>query len=202
MPQQHSARRIECTCERCGAPFPILASRLRHQRGRFCSRSCRANAYVERRWGALSERFWTNVDRSSGADACWPWIGATDGHGYGQISLDSHPIKASRLAYLLAKGAIPDGALIRHTCDNPPCCNPSHLIPGTHADNSRDMRERGRQNLGVRNPRSLLTEDAVRAIRAAVRDQTATQRELATRYGVSIQCVNAVVRGRAWQHVS
>jgi hypothetical protein len=36
------------------------------------------------------------------------------------------------------------GRVVRHTCDNPRCINPLHLLIGTRADNNRDRAERGR----------------------------------------------------------
>ena len=40
---------------------------------------------------------------------------------------------------------IPEGMVLRHTCDNPACCNPNHLVLGTQQDNVDDMHARGRQ---------------------------------------------------------
>lgn len=53
--------------------------------------------------------------------------------------------KTHRVSYFLTHGHLPPAPLvIRHTCDNPPCCNPAHLVPGTYQDNARDCVERGR----------------------------------------------------------
>lgn len=41
-------------------------------------------------------------------------------------------------------GPVPKGLVVRHSCDNPPCCNPDHLLIGTQQDNVNDMIERGR----------------------------------------------------------
>lgn len=83
-------------------------------------------------------RFWAKIDQR-GPDDCWPWL-AGRSKGYGQFL----NYLAHRIAWFLTHGEIPAGAVIRHTCDNPPCCNPNHLVPGTHGQNFRDMVERGR----------------------------------------------------------
>jgi hypothetical protein len=87
--------------------------------------------------------FWTAVDQSGGSDACWPWQRHRNPEGYGVTKLAGFR-RAHRLAWCLTNGPIPDGMLVCHTCDNPPCCNPAHLFLGTESDNRQDMLAKGR----------------------------------------------------------
>lgn len=83
------------------------------------------------------------VDTSAGTDACWPWTGSRNRYGYGRAKVQGVEMNASRAAYIAAHGPIADALLVRHDCDNPPCCNPRHLRAGSQLDNMADRRERG-----------------------------------------------------------
>jgi DNA-binding CsgD family transcriptional regulator len=77
-------------------------------------------------------------------DACWLWEGRRDRKGYGVVDLDGRTWRAHRKVFEHFHGSIPDGLLILHSCDNPPCVNPAHLRAGTHGENMKDRTERGR----------------------------------------------------------
>lgn len=88
---------------------------------------------------------WARADLSGGPEACWPWGDARNDDGYGRIRIAGHHWYAHRLAYLLARGPIPAGAMVCHHCDNPPCVNPAHLFMGYAFENARDKVAKGRQ---------------------------------------------------------
>jgi len=100
------------------------------------------------------ERFWSKVD-VRGDDECWNWKGArTKGrsfHHYGLFRMSRKPgekegkvERAHRAALVLSGVEIPEGEVVRHTCDNHLCVNPRHLILGSNKDNYEDGRKRNR----------------------------------------------------------
>lgn len=92
----------------------------------------------------IAERFWAKVERRSDSE-CWPWLGATDQNGYGQMYVNGHNRKATKIAWELFNAAdFPDGKDACHSCDNPNCVNPRHIWPGTHKENMVDARAKGR----------------------------------------------------------
>src|SRR5581483_5654180 len=85
-----------------------------------------------------------------GPDECWPWLGGLTTDGYGRLHVDGREQLANRIALSirLKRDLLPE-EVARHTCDNPPCSNPDHLIPGSTADNNRDCDERGRRPVKI-----------------------------------------------------
>ena len=146
------------------------------------------------------------MPKMASTDACIEWNGPRLPIGYGVFRADAGcDYRAHRVSYERANGPIPTGQLIRHTCDNPPCVNPRHLLTGTDADNNHDMmqRRRNRQPQGERNGGGgKLTADDVREIRRRYAAGGQTQSELGSRFGVSQHMVSLIVRGEKWTHVS
>lgn len=97
-------------------------------------------------WASLPEGFRSTV-RPDPETACLVWIGSRNEKGYGKVG---EPGRGSayvhRVVWEHLHGPIPDGMVVRHRCDNPPCCRPGHLEIGTYSDNANDAVERGLWN--------------------------------------------------------
>lgn len=118
---------------------------------------------------------------------CWVWQrGKTK--GYGSIRENGRHVLVHRRAFELWNGSIPKGLDVLHRCDNPPCCNPSHLFLGTDQDNQDDCYKKGRMPLGVNRPNAKLNENQIKDIRSS----PLTVYELAKIYSVGIATISRV----------
>jgi hypothetical protein len=143
-------------------------------------------------------RFWSKVACSS-PDSCWLWQGAATTTGYAQIKWNGKHALVHRLAYELAYGPIPAGLLIRHSCDTRLCCNPRHLLLGTHQDNTNDRVSRNRSAHGERHASAKLSASDVMAIRELYARGNVRQIDLARQFGVGQAQISSIIRYEKWK---
>jgi hypothetical protein len=159
------------------------------------------------RRASFERRLWSKIERR-GADECWPWLAkACADFGYGRLNDGRNcQIMAHQAAWALANGPIPAGLCVLHNCDNPPCCNPSHLFLGTKADNTHDMMRKGRMvpppiHIGEAHPRVTLTVEKVKEIRRRAPLRHGERKQLAIALGVSPKNISDVIHGKVWNWV-
>lgn len=155
----------------------------------------------------LVERFWSKV-KVLGSDECWPWQAAFRNNSgpqqaYGAFWLNGRHQPAPRVALLLSGVAVPPEMEVCHRCDNPPCCNPSHLFIGAPQANVDDKVSKGRQVRGDRVHTAKLTDAQVAEIRAAKPDGKRAPNglpgQLAAKYGVTKQYLSEIWSGKSWR---
>ena len=131
---------------------------------------------------------------------------ARDRQGYARTSFEGQLTGLHRKIYCQSRNvplASIAGLVVRHTCDNPRCIEPTHLLLGTSADNNRDRAARGRNadRHGEAHPRSVLKEPQVREIRELYGAGKFTQSQLAARYQCTPSNISLIVNRRAWRKV-
>lgn len=136
-------------------------------------------------------RFWSYVDKSG---ECWIWLGCKNHDGYGRFNLGGLIKNAHRCAWIIAHGQIATDLCVCHHCDNRACVNPAHLFLGTHADNMRDMGNKGRTH------KSKLTPLQVKTIRE-LRTTGMTTIEIARQFAVTNSLVSMIVNRRIWRDI-
>lgn len=120
-------------------------------------------------------------------DECWPYTGGLTPLGYGQFKLNGKQASAHIIAYFLRHKKLPlhdkDGNELHvcHKCDNPKCCNPSHLFLGTREDNFIDSVKKGRK--GASNPKLYAGEVwLIRKLKIPIKGYSRKKYKFTTRY--------------------
>lgn len=176
-----------CACG-CGTPTKLAAftnaarSLIKGQPTRFVHGHSAHNGPAE---------FWPRIPSHLGPDVCWPWPGPFDPDGYGSWGGQ----KVHRILCEQAQGPVPTGLNVLHSCDNPPCCNPAHLRPGTHTTNMRDMVIRDRES----RPAAKITPEVASVIRLRYAQGGISQRALAQDAGLGQSQVSRIVNRHHWK---
>jgi hypothetical protein len=150
---------------------------------------------------------------------CLEWNGAGS-NGYGQIRFfvmgvnrifNTHKIS---MEVALGKLSSQDEWAL-HSCDNPKCCNPAHLFPGTQKDNMMDCKSKGRIK-GTFKPGHVspvtvrgegkrfakMTDAGVREARAIYDSGLMGHKLLAKKFSVSPRTMQLIVKRLGWKHVT
>lgn len=130
---------------------------------------------------------------------CWIWLNARDRKGYGHTYVNGKTVGAHRMSWFIHNGAIPDGMMVLHKCDNPSCVNPMHLFLGSGQDNVDDKVAKDRQAKGSDHGRSKLTELDVAWIKSVYPKIKGPA--LSKRFNVTKQAIYHIVKGRWWTHI-
>lgn len=141
------------------------------------------------------ERFIASTEPDT-VGGCWLWTRPLNSHGYG-LNKYLGEITAHRVSWRIFRGEIPAGLIVCHRCDVRCCVNPDHLFLGTHGDNARDCKAKGRhrppRKYGEANPAAKLTDSETNTIRRRIA-RGELQRVIAADYGVDQSTVSYIKR--------
>ena len=193
---------MQCTFDGCGKTAAALGLCPGHRRQQKAGEEIRP---LQLQFHGLTEyaRFFKRIVIGK-LDDCWPWTGSVMKIGWhGQWRNGEGGIEPThRAAWRIMKGDIPAGSCVLHRCDNPICCNPSHLFLGSHSDNFKDMWSKGRARpgklKGEAHGMSKLTADLVRDIRTSKEAGNV----IAVRLSLSPTTVCDVRKRRTWKHIT
>lgn len=139
-------------------------------------------------------KFWSKVDILS-KDECWEWQAGINRDGYGNFYCGT-TVSASRTAWEITNGPIPEGKLCLHKCDNRKCVNPNHLYIGNYSDNNSD---RERRNPGSAGRCSSVGADGIAQIKK-LRQSGMRYCDIAKLFPVSAEQISRICRGLSGNH--
>jgi predicted XRE-type DNA-binding protein len=123
---------------------------------------------------------------------CLVWTRCLNTDGYPRAVVDgNNNAKVHRIVWELTHDKnIPGGMCIRHSCDNPRCINPDHLLLGTIKENGQDKADRNRQPRVVTKELVFLVNQMARTL------STLRQKDIAHIVGIDARRVSDIVCGK------
>jgi len=106
-------------------------------------------------------------------DGCWSWNPYRDSDGYGSFTINinkhKYTLRAHRYSWVIANQQDwpADKPVARHTCNNPCCVNPDHIVPGTVSENTFDSIRAGTYVNATKRPVSTPIGDFDSGVAAA-----------------------------------
>lgn len=189
-----------CACG-CGTPLSPSKHRQRLsdgtiiQKGEFF-RFARNHQYR----GRQSNMWEYLLSRSRIEGTCIVWTGHKNPDAYPLLMFRGKRRTVHVISWMLQHGEAPDGLVIMHRCDNPPCFNPDHLQAGTTTENIHDAIAKGRLVFGEHHGNSKLTADAVREIRVKC-DMGYSRKEISEQFGITPNHITRIFTRREWKSV-
>jgi hypothetical protein len=130
-------------------------------------------------------------------NGCKEWQANRLDAGYGLIRTNSTGSArlAHRAIYEYTYGAIPQGGVVMHSCDNPRCVNIKHLVLGIQKDNVHDMVAKGRHSWKDGTAWQKLSKRDARTVKMLAAKEM-TQQRIADLFGVSRPLISMLLSGK------
>lgn len=121
---------------------------------------------------------------------CLEWTRCFNTDGYARMAWKgSTNGKVHRIVYELTNDEDIEGKVIRHTCDNPRCINPKHLISGSYLDNVKDRNERERTY-------KKINKEVISKVKALLETKLFSNKEIAKIVGIDSRRVSDIDTGK------
>lgn len=130
-------------------------------------------------------------------NSCWICLSHKLNKGYPRIRYNGKQFQMHRFIYIYFNRKIPKNKVLRHSCDNPLCINPKHLILGTVLDNIKDRQLRNRQAKGESISNSKLKEKDINYIRNSKKNSVQLSKEL----NLAHSTIYRIRKRKTWRHI-
>ena len=179
-------------CKWCLKPIPNNKD--------FCNRGHSISYTLSKKRPNIIRAFWDKVKKTDNIGDCWVWDSHKNQKGYGRFKYNNKRYTAHRMAFELQNGEIKGGLHVLHTCDNPSCCNPTHLFLGTNMDNIQDSMNKNRRPRGEYSGRAKLKENQVYEILFLLKYGYPV-RKIKDLYMVTIGAIYGIKNNQNWNHL-